>query len=215
MSVKSFDYQSGALCGVIGPIIGFTFIAIAIILSTSWFNWWTNALSDLGHPWMLGGINGIPGFNPAASIFNGGMMFTGLISTIFGAHLIYLFWQHRDLFGLSGSILFVSSMVFLIAVGIFHEGILLPHALAAMGFFLTIFLSSIFMGLAFLRRLVTRNEGIIAITMGIIITITLFVGFSKLAPWTGVAIPEIIMAIAAFIWVIPASIRLYRYGYTL
>ena len=215
MPSKLLDYKSGAFCGVIGPIVGFTAVAIAIILSASWFNWWTNALSDLGHPWMIGGINGTLGFNPVAPIFNGGMILTGLISIIFSAHLIFLFWQRKALFGVIGPILFVSSMIFLIAVGIFHEGILLPHAIAAFGFFITIFLCSIFMGLAFLRRRTTRNEGMIAIIMGIIITLTLFVGFSNLVPWTGAAIPEIIMAIAAFIWIIPVSIRLYRYGYTL
>ena len=162
---------------------------------------------------MIGGINGVPGLNPSAPFFNGGLILTGIISIFCGIHFLHLFWQRRVLFGLIGAILFLISMAFLAAVGVLHEGILWPHAIAAMGFFFTLFACSFFIGIGLIRKPVTRYDGLIAILMGIIITLTLFIGFGNLAPWTGAAIPEIIMAIAGFAWLVPICIRLYRAGF--
>lgn len=208
-----FSSRVGAICGILGPLIGFASIAFAISLSLSWFNWWTNALSDLGHPGMLGGLNGTPGLNFAAPYFNGGLILTGIITIIFCMHLLMFFYLRKKIIGMIGTFLFMISMMFLVLVGIYHEALLFPHAIAALGFFFTLFSCTIILGIAFVRNPSTRIEGIIALTMGVIITITLFVGFSNLAPWTGAAIPEMIMAIAGFIWIVPVCIRMYWYGY--
>ncbi|MHA2314841.1 MAG: DUF998 domain-containing protein [Candidatus Hermodarchaeia archaeon] len=208
-----FSSRLGAICGILGPLIGFASIAIAIGLSLSWFNWWTNALSDLGHPGMLGGLNGTPGFNPAALYFNGGLILTGIVTMIFGTHLLMLFYIRKNTIGIIGAFLLMLSMTFLALVGVYHEGLLLPHAITALGFFFTLFTCTIILGIAFVRYPSTRNEGIIGLIMGVIITITLFMGFSNLAPWTGAAIPEMIMAIAGFIWIVPVCIKMYRLGY--
>jgi len=214
---ESFVFSSrlGAICGILGPLIGFVSIAIAISLSLSWFNWWTNVLSDLGHPGMIGGLNGTPGFNPAALYFNGGLILTGIVTIIFGTHLLMLFYIRKSIIGWIGTFLLMISMTLLALVGVYHEGLLLPHAIAALGFFFTLFICTIILGIAFVRYPSTRIEGIIAFIMGVIITITLFVGFSNLAPWTGAAIPEMIMAIAGFIWIVPVCIKMYRHGYEL
>ncbi|MFX0077748.1 MAG: DUF998 domain-containing protein [Candidatus Hermodarchaeota archaeon] len=208
-----FSSRLGAICGILGPLIGFASIAIAISLSPSWFNWWTNALSDLGHPGMLGGLNGTPGLNPAAPYFNGGLILTGIVTIIFCTHLLMFFYLRRNIIGIIGTFLFMISMTLLALVGVYHEALLLPHAIAAMGFFFTLFICTIILGIALVRIPSTRIEGIIALIMGVIITITLFVGFSDLAPWTGAAIPEIILAIAGFIWIVPVCIRMYQRGY--
>ncbi|MDO8123613.1 MAG: DUF998 domain-containing protein [Candidatus Hermodarchaeota archaeon] len=208
-----FSSRLGAICGILGPLIGFASIAIAIGLSPTWFNWWINALSDLGHPAMLGGLNGTPGLNPAAPYFNGGLILTGIVTIIFCTHLLMFFYLRKNIIGMIGTFLFMISMAFLALVGVYHEALLFPHAIAALGFFFTLFICSIILGIAFVRNPSTRIEGIIALIMGVIITITLFVGFSNLVPWTGAAIPEMIMAIAGFIWIIPVCIRMYRYGY--
>lgn len=208
-----FSSRLGAICGILGPLIGFAGIAIAISLSPWWFDWWTNALSDLGHPDMLGGLNGTPGLNPAAIYFNGGLILTGIITIIFATHLLMLFYLRKNNIGLIGTFLFMISMTFLALVGVYHEALLFPHAIAALGFFSTLLICTIILGIAFVRNPSTRIEGLIALIMGVIITITLFIGFSNLAPWTGAAIPEMIMAIAGFIWVLPVCIRMYRYGY--
>ena len=208
----SFSPQFGAICGILGPVIGFISVGIAIFLSP-WFIWASNALSDLGHPTMLGGINGIPGSNPAAPVFNIGLIVTGLISIAFGIHLILYFQHQKSSIGLIGGFVFILSMAFLAAVGVFHEGILFPHAIAALGFFFGLFIASILIGIALLLKASTRHEGIIALVLGIIITITIVVWFADMLPWSGAAIPEIILAIAGFIWIIPVCIRLFRFGY--
>jgi hypothetical membrane protein len=208
-----FSSRLGAICGLLGPLIGFASIAIAISLSPSWFNWWTNALSDLGHPAMLGGLIGNPGLNPAAPYFNGGLILTGIVTMIFCTHLLMFFHLRKNIIGMIGTFLFMISMTFLSLVGVYHEALLFPHAIAAIGFFFTLFICTIILGIVFVRNPSTRIEGIIALIMGVIITCTLFVGFSNLAPWTGAAIPEMIMAIAGFIWIVPVCIRMYRYGY--
>ncbi len=164
---------------------------------------------------MLGGINGVPGLNPAAPVFNIGLFVTGLVTIIFGIHLTCLFWQQKSPIGLIGDIVFIFSMAFLAAVGVFHEGLLLPHAITAMGFFFSLFIATLLVGIVLLLRQSTRYEGVIALAMGIVISLTLVAWFTGLLPWPGAAIPEIILAIAGFIWVIPVSIRLYRFGYAM
>ncbi len=206
--------QFAAICGIIGPAIGLLCVGIAILLSP-WFIWATNALSDLGHPTMLGGINGVPGLNPAAPVFNIGLIVTGLVNIVFGIHLVIFFWKHKSPFGLIGAIAIILSMAFLSAVGVFHEGILWPHAIAAMGFFFSLFIATVLIGISLIIQPSTRNEGIITLAMGVVISITLAVWFMGLIPWSGAAIPEIILAIAGITWIIPVSIRLYRHGYAM
>ena len=106
-------------------------------------------------------------------------------------------------------------MIFLAAVGVFHEGILWPHAITAMGFFLCLFIASLLVGIALLLRQSTRNEGIITLAMGFTITFTLIAWFAGLLPWSGAALPEIILAIAGFVWIIPVCFQLYRFGYSM
>jgi len=64
------------LCGVIGPIIALAFIAFAIAYSP-WFNWYTNALSDLG-------------VGEAALIFNLGLIVGGVLTTIFAIGMMQI-----------------------------------------------------------------------------------------------------------------------------
>ncbi len=131
---------------------------------------------------MLGGLNGTPGLNPAAPFFNGGLILTGIVTLIFGTHLLMYFYLRMNSIGMIGSFLFMISMTFLALVGVYHETFLLPHAIAALGFFFALLICTIILGIAFVRNPSTRIEGIIALIMGVIITVTLFVEFSNLAP---------------------------------
>jgi hypothetical membrane protein len=198
-----------AVCGVIGPLIGFISIAIAIMVSLSWFNWFGNALSDLGHPTMLGGLSGSSGSNPAALIFNAGMFITGIITLFPGFQLIRVHRTETSLFGKLGGATFMVSMIFLSGVGIFHEGLLLPHIITAGGFFIALTLASFLIGIALLRYRGTRREGLLAIVLGIVIIITLLM--MVLRVFTAAAIPEIIIAIAGFLWLLPICFRLWHY----
>ena len=203
-----FSPRIAAFCGVVGPIIGFASIAVAVIVSASWFNWFSNALSDLGHPTMLGGTHGVPGFNPAALIFNAGLFITGIVTLFPGFQLLRVKQKEKSIFGVLGGILFIASMIFLSGVGIFHEGLILGHIITAVGFFVSLTLASILYGISLLRYVGTRREGILALALGILIAITLVLGF-VLIP--GAAIPEMIIAIAGFLWLLPICFRLYHY----
>jgi hypothetical membrane protein len=203
-----FSPRIAAFCGVIGPLIGFASIAVAVILSAGWFNWFVHALSDLGHPTMLGGMHGTPGLNPAALIFNAGLFITGIITLFPGFQLVRVKRKEKSLFGILGGISFIASMIFLSGVGIFHEGLILGHIITAGGFFIALMLASILNGISLLRYVGTRREGILALALGIVIAVTLFVGFGLIP---SAAIPEMIIAIAGFLWLLPICFRLYHY----
>ncbi|MFX1475097.1 MAG: DUF998 domain-containing protein [Promethearchaeota archaeon] len=200
-----------AFCGVVGPLIGFASIALAVTVSASWFNWFSNALSDLGHPYMLGGLHGVPGFNPAALIFNAGMFITGIITLLPGFQLVRVQRTEKSIIGTLGGLLFIASMIFLSGVGICNESaeLLLLHIITAGGFFISLMLASILYGVALLRFVGTRREGLLALFLSIVITVTFFFGF-RLIP--GAAIPEMIIAVAGFLWLLPICFRLYHYA---
>jgi hypothetical membrane protein len=72
-----------ALFGVFGPLMVYVSIALSLVLSP-WFNWKTNALSDLGHA-----VN-----SHVASIFNFGLLLAGFLlmiyaTTVFKKHAKY------------------------------------------------------------------------------------------------------------------------------
>ena len=198
-----------AVCGILGPLVGFSCIGIAVVLSASWFNWFFYALSDLGNPIMLGGFHGISGVNPAALVFNGGMFVTGVLAAFFGLQLFLIQRSQKSLIGASGGVLFIISMICLAGVGVFNEVLLLGHVITATGFFFGVMLASIVYGVALLRVAKSRLLGILTFVMGIIILATLLMMFGRLLPFTGAAVPEMIVAVAAFAWVVPISIRLY------
>ncbi len=136
--VREFIFSSrfAGLCGIIGPLIAISGIALAIFVSP-WFNWFTNALSDLGHPWMLGGSNGTPGYNPAAPIFNSALTITGLITLVLTIWLIRYEQFERSTLGVIAAVLLTVSQFFLIGIGSFHEGYGELHFIVSLGFFCT------------------------------------------------------------------------------
>jgi hypothetical membrane protein len=195
-------------CGLIGPLLAFSAIGVAIVLSP-WFNWFTNALSDLGHPWMLGGSNGTPGVNVAAPVFNGGLFFGGLITLVFSLWLLWHNYFERSTIGLIASILLVIATFFLIAIGFFHEGISGIHFTVSVGFFVFVLLAGMMYGVRLMLEPKRRLFGLLSFLLSLI-SASIWVVYETLPilPFTGVAIPEIISAVVAFIWVFPLCIRL-------
>ena len=193
-----------AICGILGPLVGFSSIGAAVALSASWFNWFIHALSDLGNPVMLGGFHGTLGSNPAAPIFNG-----GVLATLFGLQLFVIQRRQKSLAGMTGGVLFVVAMLCLAGVGIFNEVLILGHIITAAGFFFATMLASIAYGVALLRDAKSKLLGGLTLIMGIIILVTLVLMFGSLLPFAGAAIPEMVVAVAAFAWVVPLSIQLY------
>jgi hypothetical membrane protein len=207
--VREFIFSSrfAGVCGIIGPLIAISGIALAIFVSP-WFNWFTNALSDLGHPWMLGGSNGTPGYNPAALIFNSALTLTGLVTLVLTIWLIRYEHFERSTLGLIAAVLLTVSQFFLIGIGIFHEGYGELHFIVSLGFFVHLIIAGMLFGIRLILEKETRIFGIAAFILAFISMIVWVLYYLDLTIFTGVAIPEIVSAIAAMIWVYPLCIRI-------
>lgn len=190
-----------AICGILGPLIAFTGIAISITLSPTWFNWFTNALSDLGHP-----------SRPVAPIFNGSLIICGIVTLPLAFRLILLQRSLKSIIGVIGGVFLLISQFFLIGVGVFHEGFTGLHYTVSVGLFVTLLLFGLIYGVTMMLSKDIRLFGILAFLLALIAAAIWVADFTLPVPWTGVAIPEIISAIAVVIWVFPLCIRLYLHG---
>jgi hypothetical membrane protein len=195
------------LCGIIGPLIALIGIVAAILVSP-WFNWLTNALSDLGHPWMLGGSNGTPGLNPAAPIFNTSLSLAGLITLMMTIWLIRHQVFERSVIGIIAAILLTIAQFFLIGIGIFHEGFGYTHFVVSVGFFVTLLVAGMIYGVRLMQEKHLRLIGVMAFILALVSALIWVAYYLNVLPFTGVAIPEIISAITAIIWVYPLCILL-------
>jgi hypothetical membrane protein len=195
------------LCGILGPLIALIGIVGAIAISP-WFNWLTNALSDLGHPTMIGGSNGVPGLNPAASIFNTSLILAGLFTIVLTLWLIRHQLFEVSVIGIIAGILLTIAQCFLIAIGVFHEGFGLTHFVVSLGFFVTLLFAGMIYGVRLMQEKHLRLIGIIAFILALVSALIWVAYYLSLLPFTGVAIPEIISAITAIIWVYPLCIML-------
>ncbi len=207
--VREFIFSSrfAGVCGIIGPLIAISGIAIAIFVSP-WFNWFANALSDLGHPWMLGGSNGTPGYNPAAPIFNSALSLAGLVTLVLTIWLIRYEYFERSTFGVIAAVLLMVSQFFLIGIGIFHEGYGELHFIVSLGLFVHLIIAGMLFGIRLILDKETRIFGISAFILAFISMLVWVLYYLDLTVFTGVAIPEIVSAIAAMIWVYPLCIRI-------
>ncbi|MFW9934554.1 MAG: DUF998 domain-containing protein [Candidatus Thorarchaeota archaeon] len=195
------------LCGILGPLIALFGIISAIAISP-WFNWFTSALSDLGHPTMIGGSNGVPGLNPAASIFNTSLILAGLFTIVLTLWLIRHQLFEASVIGIVAGILLTIAQCFLIAIGVFHEGLGFTHFVVSLGFFVTLLLAGMIYGVRLMQEKHLRLIGITAFILALVSALIWIAYYLSFLPFAGVAIPEIISAITAIIWVYPLCIML-------
>lgn len=175
--------------GIVTPIIGFSMIFLAIS-TAPWFNWYNNALSDLG-------VEGI-----TAAIFNGGLIMTASVLALFSLS-VYEFGKENR-FGKIGFVLLLFSAVFLLGIGIYPETAGSIHMQYSVSFFVTLPLAIIVNSYYTIRQ-GNKQLGILGLIAGAIaILIWIF-------PWEGVAIPETVSAGSAGIWSILMGLWLTRY----
>ncbi len=208
---KFTSSRFAAVCGILGPLIAFTAILVAIGLSASWFSWFDNALSDLGHPFRLGGSSGPLGVNLAAPIFNSGLIACGIITLPLAFRLI-LQRDHKSIIGSVGGVFLLVSQFFLIGIGVLHEAFGDLHYIVSVGFFVTVLLFGMIYGVTLALSSETRWFGVVAFLLAIVGAVFWVAYMLSLVPWSGVAIPEIVSAAAVVGWVIPLCIRLYLRG---
>lgn len=177
------------LCGVIGPVIAFSSISLAILYAP-WFSWIKNALSDLG-------VYGI-----SAIIFNSGLIICGALTAIFGIGVKEIL--PKRILSRIGRITLILDCITLCMIGIFPETAGRIHFYVSVIFFLLLSISLILIGVDALREQSRRKEGVYMIISGILTAVI------WLFPWEGVAIPEAIAALTISLWSMVLGFRLFR-----
>jgi hypothetical membrane protein len=173
MASKKFLRFAG-LCGMVAPwlSLGMIFFAVAI---SPWFNWHTNALSDLGvHPGAAGWFN-------AALILGGAL--TAILALGVGQ------WIGSGRMGRAGATLAFIAAVALILVGVFPEHYGKLHWYAAAVYFLVTPVGYVLLGVEIWRK-GQRAHGLLAVSAGLGAFLAIL-----LVPHDGLAVPELVAAL--------------------
>ena len=203
-SKRPISIKISALCGIIGPILGFIFISCSIYLS-DWFYWTENWLSDLGgipentSIWASRGI--------ASIIFNIGLILSGLIGVIFANSLRMIHILNNNK-GRIGVFLLILDMFALCFIGIFPETTGYLHTFVSVLFFFLIALSLLIIGNV-LRKQSMGKLGKFIIILGLI-SFCSFPFFAIPRPWGNNAITELIPIISLSIFTILFGISLIK-----
>ncbi|MEM2262194.1 MAG: DUF998 domain-containing protein [Ignisphaera sp.] len=170
-------------------VIAYPFIVISVVL-TPWFNFYDNALSDLGN---------IAWNAPVAYVFNFGMIFSGFLIASFAIMISFKNYSWKYLLW---SIPLVFAGVFLMLIGVFPEDAGTIHKLVSIIFFLLlIFIMLIYSFCS--RALGTSATGIVALVFSIMSVAVWMVKWG----WKGVAIQETVASIMASIWLLLVAIQ--------
>lgn len=192
LSQKISKMSRPMMIGLFGPFIALVCIIVAILLSPG-FDWYVNALSDLGHytrtdlgPYKLVG----------AIVFNSGLIVTGLLM------LYYALWFVRrttDTATKIGFLPLVISLFFLVSIGIFSENFGELHYWVSVGFFLTFPFSMWLIGLVWLRFARLRWFCVLSLIIPFLSVFMWADYLNGTSIWQQ-AIPEIITAFSAISW---------------
>jgi hypothetical membrane protein len=173
------------ICGILIPIVVLLCIGLAISHSP-WFKFTEHAFSDLG-------IEGI-----SAIYFNSGVILGGFLALVFSLGLIKILQKKTGAYILS-----LSSLA-LIGIGIFPETVYTLHFIVSAAFFVLLAISFLIIGLTIIRDQSERTMGILATLFALIaIFSTIF-----LILWEGIAIPETLSCLPAFIWCMLYGIKM-------
>lgn len=169
------------LFGVLGPLMVYVSIVVSLLVSP-WFNWQTNALSDLGHP-----VN-----SQAAPIFNGGLFLAGFFLMLYS---MTAFKKHAKYSSIS---LLISSF-FVQMLAVINESYGGLHYVAAVPHFLTLSLTSIVYG--------WEKKSKFAITTFAVVMFTWLL-YSLNVFNMGIAVPETVSKLV-LLWIMWSGIKLF------
>ncbi|KXH76562.1 MAG: hypothetical protein AM326_02205 [Candidatus Thorarchaeota archaeon SMTZ-45] len=183
-----------ALVGFIAPLIALVCIVLAVAISPS-FDWVTNALSDLGH-YTRTDI----GPNPLvrAIIFNAGLATTGVLLIIITLGFLK---QINDWPTRIAMLPFLIAAGFLTAIGIFSENFNPIHFTVSVGLFITFPFAMWFVGLSWLRYRHLWWFCVISLLLPFFSVYIWWGTLNGVLPWSGMAIPEILTAMTAILWI--------------
>ncbi len=176
-------YRKYGLFAIIGPIIIFFSISVSLIFSSSWFNWGSNILSDLGNP----------SLSNVALLFNSGLFIGGSFLLVYSVTAFKIEAKH------SSYCLFISTF-FIQLLAIFNISYGVLHNFLAIFHFLMLSITSI---VYFLEK-----KSIFPILTLLVVLFTwliYFLGFIKI----GIGFPE---AISKFVllWIIYSGFSFYN-----
>jgi hypothetical membrane protein len=171
-----------ALLGLVAPLIAILFIAVSIALSP-WFNWETDALSDLGHS-----LN-----SEVAPLFNVGLLLSGFLTIVFS---VTSFRNHTKY--TSYALILVGLALQLVAT--FDEIYKPLHFQVSVLFFAALGIASISYFIEKKSRL-----ALAALIIGAV-SWTLY-GLETYS--AGIAVPETISSMATVTWVMLAAHKIY------
>jgi hypothetical membrane protein len=174
------------LCGIAAPPVAFSCIFLAVSLSP-WFSWSANALSDLG-------------MREGAWVFNSGLIATGVLSMVFAVGLWMAF--KGQVIGRAGAVLLLTDAFALFGIGVFSEAAGAIHMYFSVAFFVLFPLSLFLFGASAIVA-GSWKLGFFTIAAGVVAAIP------WVFRWNGVAIPELISALAASSWSMVRGVRLY------
>jgi len=176
------------ILGVLGAVVAYPFIAVSILL-TPWFNFYDNALSDLGN---------MARNTPVAYLFNTGLFISGILVASF-AYLVSL--KNRSWKYLSWSIILILTGLDLALIGLFPEDAGRIHGVVSVIFFLMMIVVMFVYGLCSLifKKYVT---GVFALVSSIAEAMVWMIQWS----WKGVAIQETLTSLISTAWLIAVSL---------
>jgi len=177
------------IVGALSAVAAYPFIVASIVLSP-WFDFYNNALSDLGNT----ALNG-----STAWIFNSGLIISGTLLACFG---VLMSLRHRSREYLSWTIPTTAAGIDLALVGIFPENAGLMHFVVAVILF-SLMAVIMLVYSYYSRRLGSPRIGVVSLAFGIAIAVTWFIGW----PWHGVAIQEVISCLMTSAWLLLVSGR--------
>jgi hypothetical membrane protein len=183
------------LFGIISPILTFILISLAILYAP-WFSWTGNALSDLGV------------HDESAVLFNSGLIVGGILNIVFAVGVMRFYRNHTV--GRDGAFFLLLAGIFLASIGIFPETA--PsniHYMVSVAFFAAFPMSLLIQSAALLPTSTHRNLGAFTLVMAITAVIPWTI-WMPLKPYRGVAIPELVSALAAATWSIVMGSTLLR-----
>ena len=188
--------KASGVYGIIAPVFALSSILLAVD-SYSEFSWLDNALSDLGI---------VPGIT--ASLFNSGLAISGVLFLTFTIGLFFFAGYNRV--GRVGIFILAVACAILVSIGIFPENIRPAHYILSVMFFTLLPISLLTIAGSFWLA----HKKTIALS-------TLLVALAAAIPWllqlslrvfSGVAIPEIVSALAGGVWVAFFGIKMIREG---
>lgn len=177
------------VCGIASQVTGLISLLIAVSMSP-WFSWTENYLSVLG-------VEG-----SAITLFNSGLILTGILSLVFAIGLWKSLLSGR-LLGPLGMVSLVLDSLAFSGTGIFPRSTGMPHDSASLAFFLFISLAIFLIGI----REITSSQklwGVLSLA-----TVVLIAAFQLIPwPWDGGAVPQLLSVLPWSLWIIAFSIRL-------